>query len=150
MVLWSIVSWSQYWLSGRASFLVTRYSISCSRVCGETQSSSRFLLGFLQGGFVPDIILYLSYFYTKTERRCSSCLIKHIQRTSFSTNSTCMVLDIQLHDPNCWRLPGYRHLTTPRAQWRRGMAISISHRGDFHLFVWPVFLRFDASRPDAN
>ena len=79
MVLWSIVSWSQYWLSGRASFLVTRYSISCSRVCGETQPSSRFLLGFLQGGFIPDTILYLSYFYTKTERRCSSCHMKRIQ-----------------------------------------------------------------------
>jgi hypothetical protein len=69
MVVWSIVSWSQYWLSGKASFLATRYSKLCSRVFGETQPSYSFLLGFLQGGFIPDVILYLSYFYTKTERR---------------------------------------------------------------------------------
>lgn len=44
MVVWSIVGSAQYFIKGRTSFLITRA-----------------LLGMLQGGFIPEIILYLRY-----------------------------------------------------------------------------------------
>ena len=50
MIAWSIVAASQAALTGETSFYICR-----------------FLLGLLEGGFIPDAVLYLSYFYTSTE-----------------------------------------------------------------------------------
>ncbi|GAA5869739.1 hypothetical protein JCM3774_003837 [Rhodotorula dairenensis] len=50
VVLFSILSFAQFWMKGRTSFLAFRFFIA---------------LG--QGGFIPDCILFLSYFYTSYE-----------------------------------------------------------------------------------
>jgi hypothetical protein len=50
MLLWSAVASSQAALTGRTTFYVTR-----------------FLLGLLEGGFIPDTILYLSYYFKNAE-----------------------------------------------------------------------------------
>lgn len=50
MVAWSLVASMQAFLSGRSSFYVCRA-----------------LLGLIEGGFIPDNILYLSYWYTGKE-----------------------------------------------------------------------------------
>lgn len=50
MISWSIVACCQARMTGRAAFYLTRS-----------------LLGVIEGGFIPDIILYMSYFYKSKE-----------------------------------------------------------------------------------
>ena len=50
MLCWSAVAASQSALQGKTSFYICR-----------------FLLGLIEGGFIPDTILYLSYFFTNGE-----------------------------------------------------------------------------------
>lgn len=50
MVGWSIVGIGQGFITGEKSFYATRA-----------------LLGLIEGGFIPDALLYLSYFYTNKE-----------------------------------------------------------------------------------
>jgi MFS family permease len=50
MMAWSMVSWTQAWMTDRASFYVTRA-----------------LIGLFEGGFIPGTILFASYFYKTKE-----------------------------------------------------------------------------------
>ncbi|EPE30619.1 MFS general substrate transporter [Glarea lozoyensis ATCC 20868] len=50
IILWSFAAGGQFFMTGRASFF-----------------ACRFLIGVFMGGFIPDSILYLSYFYKKSE-----------------------------------------------------------------------------------
>lgn len=47
---WSVVACCQSRMTGKATFFLTR--------C---------LLGVLEGGFIPDVVLYMSYFYKSKE-----------------------------------------------------------------------------------
>ncbi|KAF8604221.1 putative MFS transporter [Ceratobasidium sp. AG-I] len=50
MVCWSIVSWTQAWITNRTTFYITRA-----------------LIGAFEGGFIPGVILYATYWYTSKE-----------------------------------------------------------------------------------
>ncbi|CAM1501868.1 Fc.00g038520.m01.CDS01 [Cosmosporella sp. VM-42] len=52
MVLWGIVSWAQTWIADRTGFYITRA-----------------LIGFFEGGFIPGVVLFTTYFYISKDFR---------------------------------------------------------------------------------
>lgn len=50
MIAWSIIACSQSRITGKTAFFITRS-----------------LLGIFEGGFIPDSVLYLTYFYKSKE-----------------------------------------------------------------------------------
>ncbi|KAI9932317.1 hypothetical protein ASPWEDRAFT_154122 [Aspergillus wentii DTO 134E9] len=50
MLAWSLVSWTQAWMTSRAAFYITRA-----------------LIGVFEGGFIPGTILFATYFYKTRE-----------------------------------------------------------------------------------
>lgn len=64
--LWSIVAMSQCALTGKKGFFATRS-----------------ILGLLEGGFIPDIVLWLSYFYTSRELPTRLRLVYSVQSNRF-------------------------------------------------------------------
>ncbi|KLU87132.1 hypothetical protein MAPG_06136 [Magnaporthiopsis poae ATCC 64411] len=91
VTLWSIVAMCQFRLSGRTSFLVCRS-----------------LLGLIQGGFIPDIILYLSYFYKHHEMTIRLGFF-YLAMTAADIMSSFLAYGI-LHMRGVHGLPGWRWL----------------------------------------
>jgi hypothetical protein len=69
MVSWSLVASFQAFLSGRSSFFITRALLGLIEgyVHKAAHTSIHVVLTSNNSGFIPDNILYLSYFYTGSE-----------------------------------------------------------------------------------
>lgn len=99
---------------------------------------------------MPDIILYLSYFYTRAERERSSIDLPcgQIMLTFMvnSTNTISLVLHFQLPCSDCGRLPCYRYSASRQCGRHGRLAIPLSHRRGFDLASRHCFFFLDAGR----
>jgi len=89
MCLWSIVSLAQFWVNGKASLVVCRG-----------------LIGLFEGGFIADMTLWMTYFYTRKELpfRISLFYISNYSSAILSALLAAGLLQIQTERyPEGWR-----------------------------------------------
>jgi len=134
MILWSIAASSQVQIHSRATFLFTRS-----------------LLGFLQGGFIPDVVLYLSYFYKHHELsiRLGFFWTAMVFADIFAAFSAFGLL----HMRGVWGMAGWRWLFLIEVGSSRGPTEYPSltpSKGTCDHGVRDACLRSDAGRPYAD
>jgi hypothetical protein len=143
MVCWSTVAFSQFWLRGRKSFLVTR-CVGFRMQLLILVNICRFLLGFCEGGssHLPRQTLITNpqtrihsgcrplsviFLYKKRTYEQQTLLILVLDRSS-SSDPTCLLLGIQLCFPHRERFPGYGY-SSVAGRWRkRWLALSLPPR----------------------
>jgi hypothetical protein len=66
MVLWSIVAMAQAAMKTKGHYLLCRVLLGVLEVSSHRTFNAS-LANIPQGGFIPDLVLWLSYFYTSRE-----------------------------------------------------------------------------------